>query len=97
MAGANCQKYHVRIAQFATEEELQLAAQGLIERNLDECHVVGVDLASRPPPRSSSRPRKRARLSHPPSQAAASLTEVPLPTMIVDDLDHSDLAVGQSV
>ena len=42
-------------------------------------------------------PRKRARLSHPSSQQeAASDAEVPLPT-IVDDVDHSDLSVGQSI
>ena len=97
MAGANGQKYHVRIAQFLTKEELLGAAPGLGERDLDDCHLVGVDLASRPPPRSSSRPRKRARLSHPSSQQEViSEQDVPLPT-IVDDADHSDLTVGQSV
>ena len=55
-------------------------------------------LSIQPPSRhSSSRPRKRARLSHPSSQQeAASDAEVPLPT-IVDDVDHSDLSVGQSI
>ena len=97
MAGANGETYHVRIAQFLTKEELLGAAPGLGERDLDDCHLVGVDMASRPPPRSSSRPRKRARLSHPSSQQeAASDAEVPLPT-IVDDVDHSDLSVGQSI
>eukprot|EP00966_Prymnesium_polylepis_P294656 6804334-Prymnesium_polylepis.1 len=97
MAGANGQKYHVRIAQCLTKEWLLDAAPGLGERNLDDCHLVGVDLASRPPPRSSSRPRKRARLSHPSSQEeATSDIEAPLPT-IVDDADHSDLSIGQSV
>eukprot|EP00966_Prymnesium_polylepis_P181763 4210482-Prymnesium_polylepis.1 len=61
MSGANGEKYHIRISQFQTGEELQVAAQGLSERSLDDCHLLGVDLASRPPPRSSSRPRKRAR------------------------------------
>ena len=97
MAGANGETYHVRIAQFQTEKELRDAAQGLSGRNLDDCHLVGVEPAARPPPRSSTRPRKRLRLSHPPSQvASASAAAAPLPT-IVDGLDHSDLAVGQSV
>jgi len=96
MAGANGETYHVRVAQFQTAAELRDAAQGLGERNLDDCLLVGVDPA-RPPPRSSSRPRKRPRLSHPSSQQeAASDAEVPLPT-IVDDADHSDLSVGQLV
>ena len=97
MLGANGQTYHVRITQSKTEAELRVAAQGLTGRNLDDCHIAGVDLAPLPPPRSSSRPRKRPRLSHPPSQAAAaSVPAAPMPT-IVDGVDHSDLTVGQSV
>ena len=96
MAGATGEKYHVRIAQFQTEADLRVAARELTERNLEDCLLVGVDPA-RPAPRSSSRPRKRPRLSHPPSQAAAASGPVaPLPT-IVDGVDHSDLTVGQSV
>ena len=96
MLGANGETYHVRIKQFRTEAELRAAAQGLTERNLEDCHLLGVD-HTRPPPRSSSRIRKRPRLSHPPSKkAAASGPTVPIPT-IDDGIDHSDLTVGQSV
>jgi len=97
MSSAKGEEYHVRITQFKTDSELREAAQGLSQRNLDDCHLVGVDMAPRPPPRSSSRPRKRARLSHPSSQEeGTSDIEAPLPT-IVDDVDHSDLSVGQHV
>ena len=47
--------------------------------------------------RSSTRSRKRARLSHPSSEAAASEPVEPLPT-IVDHLeDSADLSIGLAV
>ena len=98
MHGANGEKYHVEILSFAASAEMLEAAIGLKVRDLEDCFVARVLPVAKKPVRSSSRPHKRPRLSHPPShiEEATSTSMEPLPT-IVDDSDLSDLAVGQAV
>ena len=94
MLGANGEKYHVEVQVYTSAEDMQTAAVGLGSRTLDDCFVVRVTHMR---VRSSARSRKRARLSHPPSETVASDHVDPLPT-IVDYLeDSADLSVGLTV
>ena len=94
MLGAKGEKYHVEVQVYTSAEDMQIAAVGLDSRTLDDCFVLRVTHMQL---RSSTRSRKRARLSHPPSEMVASEPIEPLPT-IVDNLEESaDLSVGLTV